>query len=158
MNGVTVNAGATATVQIAGVGGLPATGLASVWLNVASRAPADGSGALTVYPSGSTTPAATGARYQHVGWNQDLLLVKVGSDGRILMKNQGPDASAAKVYSDVYGYTLTSAGATAGSSYVGVSPARIASDLSVVAGGSTTFEVLGKGAFRRPGSPTWPSP
>ncbi|WP_395969866.1 hypothetical protein [Actinomadura sp. 1N219] len=146
MNGVTINAGATATVQIAGVDDLPATGLASAWLNVASRAmAAGGNGALTVYPSGASVPAATGAQYQQVGWNQDLLLVKVGSDGKIMMKNQGAGATAVKVYIDVYGYTLTSPGASAGSSYVGVTPARLANEVTVAAGGSTTVEVLGKG-------------
>ncbi|WP_344897839.1 hypothetical protein [Actinomadura meridiana] len=146
-NDVTIAAGATATVQIAGVGDLPDTGLASVWLNVASRAQADGNGSLIVYPSGTSVPSVTSGRYQRGGWNHDLLLVKVGTDGKIKIRNEGPRATPVVVNSDVYGYTLTAAGSSAGSSYVGISPARLAKGLTVAAGGSTTFEVLGKGGL-----------
>jgi hypothetical protein len=148
-NYVDIAKGGTATVQVAGVGGLPATGLDSVWLNVAARG-TGGHGGLVVYPSGAGQPAVTGARYQSEGYNGDLLLVKVGADGKIKLTDIGSTATSVRVYITVHGYTLTSAGSQAGATYVGVDPARIANALSVPAGGTASFTALGTGGV--PGS------
>lgn len=142
-SGLTIDPGITESLPVVGTGGVPSTGVASVALNLATKATSSGTGSLIVYPSDASRPAVTGARYRGDIWNDDLLLVKVGADGRVKIENNGPVQVLVDI--DVYGYTLTSAGATPGSTFVGVTPARIVSNASVPAGGTFAFSPLGAG-------------
>jgi hypothetical protein len=142
-NGLTIDPGITVSLPVVGTSGIPAKGVASLALNFATKATAPGQGSLIVYPSDVSRPAVTGARYRGDIWNDDLLQVKVGADGRIKIENAGP--VPVRVIIDVHGYTLTSAGATPGSTFVGLTPARIVNGASVPAGGTFSFSPLGKG-------------
>ncbi|MFF4414321.1 hypothetical protein ACFYY8_17485 [Streptosporangium sp. NPDC001559] len=139
---------ATATLKVTGVETVPATNVASVALNLSTKATAAGQGALIVYPSDGDQPVGiTGARYRGDIWNNDLLMVKVGADGNVKIKNTG--ALTVTVRADVHGYTLLPEAVTpasaAGSRFVGLTPARILSGKVVPGEGDYTFSPLGMG-------------
>ncbi|WP_242907970.1 hypothetical protein [Actinomadura terrae] len=143
-NGIAIAANGTATVKVTDVGGTPSSGVASVLLDVAAKATTTGQGALIVYPSGAAQPNANGARYDKDLYDHTLLWTKVGADGNVKIANTGASAVAAKAYVTLHGYTLTSPGASAGSTYVGVTPAEVVSKANVPAGGDYSFSPLGK--------------
>lgn len=80
----------TRSVQVVGVGGVPAQGVAAVVLTVTAHAPMT-EGYLTVYPDGSPRPA-TSSLNLHRGTYWDLavtnqVLVPVGGSGRVTVFN-----------------------------------------------------------------------
>jgi hypothetical protein len=133
-------ASGTANLKVAGVGGVPSSGVGSVMLNVAVMSDG-GTDHLTVYPSDAAKPDATFMRYRSDAWFQNMLPVKVGPDGNIKITND--DESAVTLYVDVHGYTLSSAGATPGLTFHPLKSARIGS-ITVPANGTATVEPLGK--------------
>ncbi|MQY06205.1 hypothetical protein [Actinomadura macrotermitis] len=145
LSGASIAASATLTVKVAGVGGLPASGLDTVWIDFAVKGTGSADGALVPYPSDGTRPGVSGSLYEAGGYNHDLLPVKVGADGAIKIGNFGNVPTAATVYAVVHGYTLTSAGTTAGSTFTALSPARVLNGVTVPAQGSYTFSPLGQG-------------
>ncbi|MEW9555483.1 fibronectin type III domain-containing protein [Nonomuraea sp. NPDC050783] len=140
-----VAAGATATVKVAGVAGVPATGVASVALSVAAKG-AGGAGSLVVFPSGAAEPAVTALTYRSDLYVHNLLTVKTGTDGNVRIANKG--TVAVRLHADLYGYTLTAAGAPAGSVFVAVSPDEVA-DTTIAAGGSLTVDPLREAGIAR---------
>ncbi|MBO2454545.1 hypothetical protein J4573_46180 [Actinomadura barringtoniae] len=139
-------------MKIAGIGGLPASGLATVALNLSAVGGA--AGRLVAYPSGTAEPPTTSLEYMTDAdpspgiYRQNMVITKVGADGQIKIANKQPksdtELNIALLYADVEGYTLTGAGATAGSTFVPLKPTRIA-PVTVPANGSATLEPLGKG-------------
>ncbi|NUW46610.1 fibronectin type III domain-containing protein [Nonomuraea rhodomycinica] len=144
MDGVTIAARTTVTVKIAGAPNVPTAGVASAAINFAVKG-TDGAGGLVVFPSGASQPGVTGATYQANVYNHELMLVKVGADGQVKVANTGQ--VAAKVYADVHGYTLAAAGGSAGSTYVPLNTARVASKVSIPANGTATLSPLGLGGI-----------
>ncbi|MEV3984528.1 fibronectin type III domain-containing protein [Nonomuraea sp. NPDC049758] len=140
-----VAAGATATVKVAGVAGVPATGVASVALSVAAKG-TGGAGSLVTFPSGAAEPAVTALTYRSDLYVHNLLTVKTGTDGNVRIANKG--AVTVRLYADVYGYTLTAAGAAAGSVFVAVSPDEVA-DTTIAANGSLTVYPLREAGIAR---------
>jgi hypothetical protein len=90
----------TAAVTVTGVGGVPASGVAAVVMNVTATE-ASASTWLTVFPTGAPRPNASNL---NVVPNQDvpnLVVAKVGADGKVnLFNNQG----AVHVIFDVVGW------------------------------------------------------
>ncbi|MER6946525.1 PKD domain-containing protein [Nonomuraea sp. NPDC000554] len=144
MDGVTIAAKSTVTVKIAGAPNVPLSGIASAAINFAVKG-TDGAGGLIAFPSDAAQPGVTGATYQSNVYNHELLLVRVGADGQIKVANTGQ--VAAKVYADLHGYTLSDAGTSAGSTYVPLNTARIASKVSIPANGTYTLSPLGLGGI-----------
>ncbi|MFC4121074.1 fibronectin type III domain-containing protein [Nonomuraea zeae] len=140
-----IAAGATATVKVAGVAGVPATGVASVALNLAAKG-TGGTGSLIAYPSGAAEPAVTALTYRSDLYVHNLLTVKSGTDGNVKIANKG--AVTARLYADVYGYTLTAAGAAAGSVFAAVSLDEVA-DTTIAANGSLTVFPLREAGITR---------
>ncbi|TDE34050.1 fibronectin type III domain-containing protein [Actinomadura sp. 6K520] len=137
-----IAAGATATVRVAGVAGVPASKVATVALNLASKG-TGGAGSLVVFPSGAPEPEAIASAYRDDVYVHDLVTAKVGADGQVKIVNRG--GGAVRVYADLYGYTLSQAGATAGSVYVGLPGARILPETRIAADATHSFRPPGKG-------------
>ena len=118
--GAKPKAGATVALQVLGKGGVPATGVSAVVLNVTATGTAKG-GYVTVWPAGTTRPVvstlnATGAK-QTVA---NLAVVPVGANGKVDLFVQ----SGADLIADVQGY-FTAASSAAGGRLVSVTPSRI---------------------------------
>ncbi|WP_240777517.1 fibronectin type III domain-containing protein [Nonomuraea basaltis] len=145
MSNASVAAGATVTVKVTGVGGVPASGVSTVALNLSAKG-ASAAGGLIAFPSTlAAAPAVTGARYRSAVWDNHLLMVKVGTDGQIKVKNTG--SAAVNVYADVHGYFTGTAAATEGASYVPLDTARIIGNQSVPANSSASFTAVGVGGI-----------
>jgi hypothetical protein len=69
-------------VNILGVGGVPAKGVAAVKLNVTVTGATQG-GYLTLYPSGTSRPTASNLNYASGQTIAAMAIAKVGSDGKI---------------------------------------------------------------------------
>lgn len=109
-------AGATRTLKIGGVSGVPAAATAAV-VNVTSTH-GTGNSFLTVWPTGVTKPTVSTANWIANETSPNLAIVPLGTNGQISLYNyQG----SADVIVDVVGYT--SAGA--GSKYRPITPSRL---------------------------------
>lgn len=84
------SAGNTVTVQVAGRGGVPATGVAAVTMNVILTE-STGSGFVTAWPSGQAQPTASNINVEGVGATiSTLVTVPMGADGKVnLFTNAG---------------------------------------------------------------------
>ncbi|MGW5343260.1 PKD domain-containing protein [Streptomyces sp. NPDC004050] len=97
------------SVQIAGQGKVPASGVKAVALNVTVTNPKS-DGHLTVYPSGQSAPTASNVNFTAGQTIANSVIVPVGPDGRIVVRNGG--WNPADVIVDVVGYySPASAGA-----------------------------------------------
>ncbi len=92
-------AGTSRLVDVTGVGGVPANGVAAVKLNVTVTSPTR-SGYLTLYPSGTTAPTASNVNYATGQTIAAMSIVKVGADGKIRVFA----SSATHVIVDVIGF------------------------------------------------------
>ncbi|WP_405364825.1 hypothetical protein [Kitasatospora sp. NBC_00039] len=88
-------------VQIAGQGGLPAQGVTAVALNVTVTDP-QGAGNLTVFPSGQQAPSTSSVNFTAGQTVANAVIVPVGPDGRINVRNNAGDPT--DVIVDVTGY------------------------------------------------------
>ncbi|WP_245966307.1 fibronectin type III domain-containing protein [Sphaerisporangium album] len=142
LNNVSIAAGATSTVKVAGAGTVPATGVSAVAVEITGKG-ASAVGDLHVWASGLAEPSVTGARYRSGVWDGQLMIVKVGADGQIKVRNTG--TAAVSVYADVHGYWLGQAGSNAGATYVPLNTARIISKQTVAANSTASFPIVGIG-------------
>jgi N-acetylmuramoyl-L-alanine amidase len=143
----TVPAGATRSFQVTGQGGLPATGVGTVVLNITAVKPSRG-GYLTVYPSGRPRPGTSNLNFPAgrpaVG---NLVHVAVGSGGKVSVYAGGADLH---VVADLFGWT-SDGGATLSPGeglFHPVVPYRILDTRSTVAlgpGESRSLRVTGTG-------------
>lgn len=133
-----VPANGTVKLKVTGVGGVPATGVTSVVVNVTAVAPT-ASGFLTVYPSGTTRPASSNMNWTKGQIIPNLVTVPVGKDGSIDLFNAG--GGTTHFVADVAGYYSTEAG---GSTYLPKGPARIL-DTRAAIGTTTKTAVPGQG-------------
>jgi uncharacterized protein YkwD len=114
-----LGAGATLNLQVAGRGGVPATGVSAVVMNVAVTQPTAAS-FLTVYPAGENMPGASNLNYVAGQTVPNLVTAKVGSNGQVSIFNL---AGSTHVIADVAGWFDT--GNAGGAGYHPVSPSRI---------------------------------
>ncbi|RKT77661.1 CHAP domain-containing protein [Terracoccus luteus] len=77
-----VGAGGEVSVQVAGRGGLPTTGVGSALINISVVSPS-ASGYVTTYPSGYSRPTARSVSYPYGTSTSSSFVSRVGSDGRI---------------------------------------------------------------------------
>ncbi len=105
-------------LQVAGNGAVPASGVTAVALNVTVTAPR-GAGHLTVFPSGQAAPGTSNVNFKAGQTIANSVIVPVGSDGRINIRNGAWDP--ADVIVDVVGYY--SPGSKA--SYIPTPPTRL---------------------------------
>ena len=112
--------GATLDVQVTGRGGVPATGVSAVVLNLTVTEPWAG-GHLTLWPTGETRPLASNLNVDPGQTVANLATVKVGADGRVSVFN---GAGLNHLILDVAGWYGPSRGA-GGAAFHSVAPARI---------------------------------
>ena len=110
------------TVVLTGVGGVPASGVSAVVVNVTVTEP-DAPGNLSVYPAGAGRPAVSNVNFAAGQSVPNLVTVPVGADGRIALSNNSTGAT--HVIVDVAGYYTGGAAGVAGA-YAAVTPARVA--------------------------------
>ncbi len=111
--------GATLTVPMVGHGGVPASGVSAVALNLTVTEPT-ATGYLTVFPSGTALPLASSIDFVAGQTLANMVVAKVGADGAVAVFNL---AGATHVVIDVVGW-FGSEGATAGARYHPLPPAR----------------------------------
>jgi hypothetical protein len=149
MSAANLGPGGTMDVQIAGRGGVPASGVAAVIMNV-TVTNTTGSGYLVVYPKGVARPIASNVNWTAGQTVPNLVEVPLGADGKVTVYNS---AGATDVVFDVAGYVSTS-DQSVGSS--GLYNARVPSRLldtrtglggatTVGAGGTVSLQVTGRG-------------
>jgi hypothetical protein len=142
-----VPAGSTRSFQVSGLGGLPATGVGTVVLNVTAVKPS-GNGYLTVYPAGRARPATSNLNYPAgrpaVG---NLVHVAVGGGGKVSVYAGGADLH---VVADLFGWTSDGSAALSPGEglFHPVAPYRVLDTRSTVAlgpGESRSLQVTGTG-------------
>ena len=142
-----VPAGHEVAVQIAGRGGIPASGVSAVVLNVTATNP-DATGWVTVHADGTPVPNASNLNYTVGTTVAGLVVVKLGSNGRVDVFS----SAASDVIADVSGYYVAGSVTDAGG-FASLTPSRLldtrsgvgAPAAAVPAGGSVDLQVLGRG-------------
>jgi hypothetical protein len=137
------------TLQVTGRGGVPASGVAAVALNVTASG-ATSAGYVTVYPAGSTRPTASSLNVGTGVTIANLVVAKVSSTGAVSLFNGSHGTM--HLVADVQGYYL-SGPATAAGSYTTLAPSRLldtrvgtgAPRHVVAAHGTIAVKVLGHG-------------
>ena len=107
-------AGSVLTVPVLGRGGVPASGVAAVMLNVTAVGPS-ASGFLTVFPCGTSRPTASNVNYLPGQVVPNAVLAKVGQGGAICVFT----LATTHLVIDVNGYATTGSGTNP------VEPARV---------------------------------
>jgi hypothetical protein len=136
---------AALTLQVTGRGGVPATGVSSVVLNV-TVTEATAVSFLTAWPAGAARPLTSNLNYAGGDTVPNLVVVKVGTDGKVNLYNY---AGSAHVIADVAGWY----GGGDGAKYSALTPARIldtrtgngAPAAKLGAGSAMTLQVTGRG-------------
>jgi uncharacterized protein (DUF1501 family) len=133
-----VGARGTLDVQITGKGGVPAAGVSAVVVNITVAEPTN-AGYLTVWPSGETRPLASSLNFATDQTVPNLVVCKVGGDGKISIYN---DVGSAHVIVDVCGWFS----AQGGSPVTAIQPKRLLDTRSsgkVGAGAAIDLRVTG---------------
>jgi hypothetical protein len=98
-----VPANGTIHLAVTGHGGVPATNVAAVVLNVTVTAPTR-SGYITVYPDGTTRPRTSNLNYLPHQSIPNLVLAPVGANGKVDLYNSSTGTT--HLVADVFGYIL----------------------------------------------------
>ncbi|GAA2145347.1 hypothetical protein GCM10009760_33880 [Kitasatospora kazusensis] len=114
-----VAAGGTVALQVTGQGGVPATGVTSVVLNVTVADPT-AAGFVTVWPSGASRPNSSMLNWSAGQVIPNLVTVPVGADGKVDLYNGSK--GTADLVADVFGYYSDS---QPGSTFVPAGPTRL---------------------------------
>ena len=141
----------TAGVTVLGRGGVPATGVSAVVLNVTATNPSSGS-YLTVFPAGGAIPTTSSVNVMAGQTVPNRVIVGVGANGQVNVTNA---AGTIDVLVDVSGWFTDASDPTAGGGrFSGIGPARIIDTRSgaggvpraqVRAGAPLTAQVAGLG-------------
>lgn len=98
-----MGAGQTLDLTVAGVNGVPATGVAAVVLNVTAAGHTGADSYLTVHPSGFGRPLASNLNVVAGQTLPNLVIAQVGPNGKVSIYN---NAGAVDVIADVQGWFL----------------------------------------------------
>jgi hypothetical protein len=140
-SGDTLGPGGTLNVQVTGQGGVPASGVAAVVLNVTATNPTAAS-FLTVWPTGSSRPNASNVNFVAGQTVPNRVQVPVGTGGKVSIFN--PTGSV-DVVVDVGGsFTDSSDPSATGAQFVPTTPARI-TDTRASSGFPNAGQTLGPG-------------
>ncbi|MET9622777.1 FlgD immunoglobulin-like domain containing protein [Streptomyces sp. NPDC006464] len=142
----TVGAGKTVTVNVAGRGGLPATGVTAVTVNVTATNPT-ATTFVSAYPYGAARPVTSNLNVTAGQTVANLVTVPV-KDGKFTLYNH---SGAVDLLADVAGYFTDAA--ERGDRFAALAPARVLNTLSgtgapkgkVGAGKSVDLQVAGQG-------------
>ncbi len=95
-----VGPGGVDVLKVTGRGGVPATGVGAVVLNITATSPTSG-GFVTVYPTGESRPLASNLNFAAGQTTPNLVIAKVGEGGQISIYN---DTGATHMIADVAGW------------------------------------------------------
>jgi hypothetical protein len=112
---------ASVPLQVNGRGGVPSDGVAAIVLNVTVTGPT-GAGFVTAYPNGTVAPLASNLNFVAGQTIPNMVTVKVGSDGKVLLRNGS--GGSLDLVADVAGYYLAGE-ATQPGTFVPLDPARL---------------------------------
>lgn len=132
-----VGAGRAVVFAVGGKGGVPATGVGSVALNVTGYAPT-ATTSLTVYPYGAARPATPNVYLTKGRTVSSAVTARLGSAGKLVVFNA---AGTVHVSADVQG--AFRAGYAAGGRFRAVQPARLAR-AGLIGGHTLTVAVAGR--------------
>lgn len=138
-----VGPGAMLTVQVTGRGGVPASGVSAVVLNVTATEPTTPS-YLTAWPSGTTRPLASNLNYTAGQTVPNLVVVPVGAGGGVSLYNNN---GSVHLVADVAGWYGPEGGAN-GARYSSVVPARLLDTRAAFPlgpGSALSLQVTGRG-------------
>jgi hypothetical protein len=107
--------GQTLSVQVAGMGDIPKTGVGAAVLNVTVVNPSSAAW-LALYPGGGTLPHVSTNAFQKGETRAGRVIVGVGSDGKVNVYNSPYESTDVVV--DVVGWFTSEASATGGSTFV----------------------------------------
>jgi hypothetical protein len=147
---------AALNLVVAGQGGVPATGVSAVVLNVAVTEPA-GSGFITAYAAGASVPPVTSLSFAPGQTTSTLVTARVGAGGAVSLRNNS--LGSVHLVADLIGYYLDGA-VTAAGMFVLVDPARIRDTRdgtggpagTVPAGATVPLSVAGRGGVPAAGA------
>jgi len=111
----------TVKLQVAGVGGIPATGVTAVGLTI-TTVNGTSFGNIVASPDGTQTPVTSNVNYTSGLINTSFALVPVGSDGQVDLLNQS--SGTVNVIADTSEYFTSNASATGDSTYTPLTPTR----------------------------------
>ncbi len=112
-----IGAGQTRNVTVTGIGGVPATGVTAVVLNITAVNPSAQTFA-TVWPTGEGRPLAANLNVPPGDVRANLVIVKVGTSGQVSVFNNSGNVD---FVADVAGWY----GPASGQRYTAVSPSRV---------------------------------
>ena len=143
-----LGAGASVDLAVKGRGGVPASGVAAVVLNVTATQPS-AAGAVSVYPGGVSQPSVANLNFAAGQTVANLVIAQVGADGTVRLTN-GPSGTV-QLIADVAGYVLGGAPVAPGG-FTPVTQTRIldtrngtgAPAATIPAGGDLVLQVSGK--------------
>jgi PQQ-like domain/Bacterial Ig-like domain (group 3) len=144
-----VAAGATVHLQVTGRGGVPASGVAAVALNVSVLDPT-AAGYLTVYGDGVTRPGVSNLNFVAGHPMPRQVITPVGASGKVDLYNGS--SGTVQLFADVTGYYLSGTPTAAGA-FGSLTPSRLldtrsgvgALKASVAASGTARLQVAGRG-------------
>lgn len=120
--GDTLSPNGTLTVNVAGQGGVPATGASAVLANITVTNTTD-SGYLTAYPTGASRPTASNLNWVAGETVANRVVVPLSSSGQITLYNH---TGMTDVIVDVDGYFTAAGFAPSGAStYTPINPVRV---------------------------------
>ena len=144
-----VAAGGTISLQVDGAGGIPASGVAAVVLNVTATSPS-AAGFLTVYPDGGTKPTTSNLNFSAGETVPNLVIAPVGADGKVDFYNGS--SGTVQVLADVSGWFAS--GTPGAGGLTPLTPSRIldtrfnaGANGPVAAGGTISLQVDGAGGI-----------
>lgn len=123
--------GGSLNLTVLGRGGVPATGVKAVVLNVTATQPTT-FGFLTVHPKGEARPLASNLNFAAGQTAANLVVAKVGADGQVTIYNQ---VGSTHLIADVMGWFPTTA------AFTPLTPARLYDTRP----GETTVDGVGAG-------------
>jgi len=141
--------GKSLALQVAGVDGIPATGVSAVWANVTAVPAAGSGGYLTAYATGSAAPVSSTVNFAPGVTTATFALLPVSASGAITITNH---SASANVLVDVAGW-LSGGDPTGDAGTAPASPVRVL-DTRTTTGGhkgpiggnaSVSVKVLGAG-------------
>ena len=148
--------GGTVHLQVTGQGGVPATAVSAVVMNVTVTAPT-GSGYLSVYGDGTTRPTASNLNFVKGQTVPNLVIAPVGANGQVALYNGS--GGGVQLIADVSGYFLSGAPSLAGA-FGALVPSRVldtrsgigSASAAVAPGGTVHLQVTGRGGVPAAGS------
>lgn len=110
-----IPANGSITLTVDGKGGIPATGVQAVAVNLTAL-DATANGVVTAYPSDESRPNVSNVNYSGGGTIANMAIVPVHSDGKVVFYNSG--GSAVDLIADVFGYYTTNEAVAGAGAYL----------------------------------------